>query len=105
MDTKAAFEKFMLDEMDLDVSVFRNEDPETSENWPYATTNAASSAVITVSFKAWCKAWTASRAAIEIPSSSDSEYWFEGTFQRMRYERDVEKAITSHGIRIKGKAE
>ena len=51
------------------------------------------------------QAWEASRSAIEIPSSSDSEYWFEGTFQRMRYERDVEKVITSHGIRIKGKTE
>lgn len=101
MDTKAAFEKFMLDEMDLDVSVFRNEDPDTSENWPYATTNAASSAVITVSFKAWCKAWQASRATIEINLPPEHYRVTDKAF----YSKEVIEAITSHGIRIKGRTE
>lgn len=83
MDTKAAFEKFREwwfapEQMEIRLNV--------AEGWGF-------------------KLWLASREAIEIPSSNDSEYWFEGTFQRMRYERDVEKAITSQGIRIKGKTE
>ncbi|MCL9644987.1 hypothetical protein L2090_21220 [Rahnella victoriana] len=76
MDTKAAFEKWYAE-----FTSFREMLPGDKE----------------IMFSSW----TASRAAIEIPSSSDSEYWFEGTFQRMRYERDVEKAITSHGIKVK----
>lgn len=79
MDTKAAFEKWYQREF-----FCREMSPGDKEI-------------------AW-RAWTESRATIEIPSSSDIEYWFEGAFQRMRYERDVEKAIGS-GIRIKGKTE
>lgn len=84
MDTKAAFEKWWKDE--------------------HEETCAGSFLGSTIKMVAH-QAWQQSRAVIAIPSSSDSEYWFEGTFQRMRYERDVEKAITSHGIRIKGKTE
>ncbi|RJT47213.1 hypothetical protein [Rahnella woolbedingensis] len=112
MDTKAAFEKFMLDELDLDVSGFRNEDPETSEEWPYAATNSESSTVITVAFKAWCKSWQASRAAIEIELPELAVDHDE----RLMVETSVEgafnlgvirsrQAITSHGIRIKGKTD
>lgn len=83
MDTKAAFEKWWKDEYsNLESSKYTDLVPHIKYGF--------------------FQAWQQSRAAIEIPSSSDSEYWFEGTFQRMRYERDVEKAIGS-GIRIKGK--
>jgi len=106
MDTKAEFEKFMLDELDLDVSGFRNEDPETAEEWPYAATNSESSTVITVAFKAWCKSWQASRAAIEIELDGDADHWDEPFCDGYRIATEAaEKAITSHGIRIKGKTE
>lgn len=85
MDTKAAFEKHMLE---VEKIIIGSSDP-----YPAGLE------------KTYWRIWQASREAIAIPSSSDSEYWFEGTFQHMRYERDVEKAITSHGIRIKGKTE
>lgn len=78
MDTKAAFEKWFDENMYLAGQCFCTE----SEK------------------RRMLKTWTASRSSIVIPSSSDSEYWFEGTFQRMRYERDVEKAIGS-GIKVK----
>lgn len=110
MDTKAAFEKFMLDELDLDVSVFRNEDPDTSEEWPYAATNSESSTAITVAFKAWCKAWQASRAEIEIELPEEMQEVvghdvIHGRVMANDMLRDCSKAITSHGIRIKGKTQ
>lgn len=49
-------------------------------------------------------AWQASRAAIEIdiPSSGDAEYWIDDVFQRVRFERDVEKAAIAAGLKVKG---
>ncbi|WP_426785850.1 hypothetical protein ACP3TB_21645 (plasmid) [Rahnella variigena] len=90
MDTKAAFEKWC------------SEKGYSTEQFHYG--NWAGKYKLESVRNKW-EGWKESREAIVIPSSSDSEYWFEGTFQRMRYERDVEKAITSHGIRIKGKTE
>lgn len=48
--------------------------------------------------------WQASRAAIEIdiPSSCDSEYWIDDVFQRVRFERDVEKSAIAAGLKVKG---
>ena len=51
------------------------------------------------------RAWQASRQAIElnVPSAcKDDSYFFEGTFQPLRYERDVERALSAAGLRIKG---
>lgn len=50
--------------------------------------------------------WQASREAIEvaIPAAAHeegSDYWFDDTFQPLRYERDVEKEIKRHGLKVK----
>lgn len=54
---------------------------------------------------AW-DAWQASREVIEIevPSSEHeegSDYWFDDTFQPLRYERDIEREIERHGLKVK----
>ncbi|MBV6817541.1 hypothetical protein KWG64_06250 [Rahnella sp. PD12R] len=89
MDTKAAFEKWFEPKLD------------------FMRRHGLGVTAIGRRRESQMEAWDASRNTLEIiiPATSDSEYWFEGTFQRMRYERDIEKAITSHGIRIKGKTE
>lgn len=95
MDTKAAFEKWLKEKMPTTYQhVFISEEDEMTNHFKASVLDMRTG-------------WDASRNALEIniPATSDSEYWFEGTFQRMRYERDVEKVITSHGIRIKGKTE
>lgn len=93
MDTKAAFEKFVIDH---DPSghctnlLAMNEDY-TSYLHPHVDI-------------AW-KAWTASRAAIEIelPDKLVAEdYWDSGYNCAVGH---CTVAITSHGIRIKGKTE
>lgn len=96
MDNKAAFEKWLKEERPTTYRyVFEVQEEDDEE-----MTNHFKASVLYMR-TGWDGAWQASRAAIEIPSSSDSEYWFEGEFQRMRYERDVEKAITSQGLTIK----
>ena len=50
------------------------------------------------------RAWQASRQVVElnIPSAcKDDSYFFEGTFQPLRYERDVERALSAAGLKIK----
>lgn len=52
---------------------------------------------------AW-KGWHAGRKAIEIEipaACADDEYFNDGVFQPMRYERDVERAIRAAGIKVK----
>ena len=52
------------------------------------------------------KAWTASRAAIEIElPDGDMHMTYSGHTKMMLPNLGVIKAITSHGIRIKGKTE
>lgn len=99
MDTKAAFEKHIREtyqypqlEMEPDDSPCAGEYVDTLRQTEY---------------EHWCKAWQASRAAIEIElpervkfcCSEEEECFFDGLIE------DVEKAITSHEIRIKGKTE
>lgn len=53
---------------------------------------------------AW-EAWRASREAVEVDlpaACADDEYFNDGVFQPMRYERDVERAICAAGIKVKG---
>lgn len=53
---------------------------------------------------AW-EAWQASRGAVEVDlpaACADDEYFNDGVFQPMRYERDVERAIRAAGIKVKG---
>lgn len=53
---------------------------------------------------AWM-AWQASREAVEVElpaACADDEYFNDGVFQPMRYERDVERAIRAAGIKVKG---
>lgn len=52
---------------------------------------------------AW-DAWQASREEeIELPGACvDDEYFNDGVFQPMRYERDVERAILAAGFKVKG---
>lgn len=38
---------------------------------------------------------------VDIPSSVDAEYWIDDIFQRVRYERDVEKAVIAAGLKMK----
>ena len=50
-------------------------------------------------------AWQASRSAIVLdipPALADDEYFIDGIFQPMRYERDVERAVIRAGLKIKG---
>lgn len=50
-------------------------------------------------------AWQASREAVEVglpAACADDEYFNDGVFQPMRYERDVERAIRAAGIKVKG---
>lgn len=94
MDTKAAFEKWLKEKMPTTYHhAFISEEDEMTNHFKASVLDMRTG-------------WNARGDTIEIdlPETSDSEYWFEGTFQRMRYERDVEKAIGS-GIRIKGKTE
>lgn len=42
----------------------------------------------------------AGRNEINLPLTSDDEYWFEGVFQHRRYERDVCKAIEQAGFKV-----
>ncbi|ECK3057347.1 hypothetical protein U2V64_003010 [Salmonella enterica] len=52
---------------------------------------------------AW-KGWQAGRKTIEIEipaACADDEYFNDGVFQPMRYERDVERAIRAAGIKVK----
>lgn len=52
---------------------------------------------------AW-KGWQAGRKTIEIEvpaACADDEYFIDGVFQPMRYERDVERAIIAAGIKVK----
>ena len=49
--------------------------------------------------------WKASRQAIEIDlpkACAGDEYFIDGVFQPMRYERDVERALSAAGLKIKG---
>ena len=51
------------------------------------------------------KAWQASRQAIEIDlpkACAGDEYFIDCVFQPMRYERDVERALSAAGLKIKG---
>lgn len=51
------------------------------------------------------EAWQASREAVEVElpaACADDEYFNDGVFQPMRYERDVERAIRAAGIKVKG---
>lgn len=51
------------------------------------------------------EAWQASRDAVEVElpaACADDEYFNDGVFQPMRYERDVERAIRAAGIKVKG---
>ncbi|WP_199257357.1 hypothetical protein [Pantoea sp. BAV 3049] len=53
---------------------------------------------------AWC-AWRASRTALafDLPAAcAEDEYFIDGVFQPMRYERDVERALKAAGISVKG---
>lgn len=53
---------------------------------------------------AWA-GWQASRDAVEVDlpaACADDEYFNDGVFQPMRYERDVERAIRAAGIKVKG---
>lgn len=97
MDTKAAFEKHIREtyqypqlEMEPDDSPCAGEYVDTLRQTEY---------------EHWCKAWQASRAAIEIelPRKVGSKSsWQDGPFM---FSDEVVEAITSHGIRIKGKTE
>lgn len=50
--------------------------------------------------------WQASRAAIEIELDGDADHWDDPFCDGYRIATEAaEKAITSHGIRIKGKTE
>lgn len=51
------------------------------------------------------RGWQASREAVEVDfpaACADDEYFNDGVFQPMRYERDVERAIRAAGIKVKG---
>lgn len=50
---RQAFEAWFCSEMDIDIRGFRNDDPSTNIEWPYAAVNRESSSVITTSYKAW----------------------------------------------------
>lgn len=106
MDTKTAFEKHIREtyqypqlEMEPDDSPCAGEYVDTLRQTEY---------------EHWCKAWQASRAAIEIElpqrQSLCASGYGDGYFvpsdagEGLEYDEVVE-AITSHGIRIKGKTE
>jgi len=84
MDTKAAFEKFRewwfaSEQMEIRLNV--------AEGWGF-------------------KLWLSSREAIEIDlPSGDMHLTYSGHHKLMFPGSEVVKAITSHGIRIKGKKE
>ena len=89
MDTKAAFEKWALSTYDLTESalVYRAYTNERTEN----------------AWRIWQESWYQSRAEIEIelPELVAGDYGHKYLFVA----RDVAEAITSHGIRIRGKME
>lgn len=39
---------------------------------------------------------------ISLPSTSNEDYWFDGTFQHRRYERDICKAVEAMGLKVLG---
>lgn len=98
MDTNAAFERHIREtyqypqlEMEPDDSPCAGEYVDTLRQ---------------IEYEHWCKAWQASRAEIEIelPCGEISPS-MHMTQRVMMNAKDVVKAITSHGIRIKGKTE
>lgn len=95
MDTKAAFEKWLKEKMpNLYHMAFIAEEDEMTNNFKASVFDMRT---------AWEAAWTASREAIEIelPELVAGDYGHKYLFVA----RDVFEAITSHGIRIKGKTE
>jgi len=103
MDTKAAFERFLQRK-----GISCEHWDATDESYGYVSEEA--DALLEV----WLESWTASRAAIEIElpqrqslcASGYGDGYFvpSSTGEGLEYDEVVE-AITSHGIRIKGKTE
>ncbi len=94
MDTKAAFEKFVIDHDPRGhcTNLLAMNEDSTKYLHPHVDI-------------AW-KAWTASRAAIEIDiknlENHPDDYFMDGYNDAIS---DVTDELTSHGIRIKGKTE
>ncbi|MFS7357599.1 hypothetical protein AB6896_01880 [Rahnella inusitata] len=98
MDTKAAFEKWLKEKMpNLYHMAFIAEEDEMTNHFKASVFDMRT---------AWEAAWTASRAAIEIElPDGDMHMTYSGHQKLMLPNLGVRKAITSHGIRIKGKTE
>lgn len=103
MDAKAAFEKHIREtyqypqlEMEPDDSPCTGEYVDTLRQTEY---------------EHWCKSWQASRAAIDIEREPEHEWMGEYPSHDSFLDgyangwNDCVDAITSHGIRIKGKSE
>ncbi|KAA5948185.1 LexA family transcriptional regulator [Pantoea sp. VH_25] len=43
-------------------------------------------------------------AIVDIPDVNSGEYWFDGVFQHLRYERDVYKVIEAAGLKGRSKS-
>ncbi|NMC25032.1 MAG: hypothetical protein GYA32_14930 [Serratia sp.] len=96
MDTKAAFEKWLKEKMpNLYHMAFIAEEDEMTNHFKASVFDMRT---------AWEAAWTASRAAIEIElPDGDMHMTYSGHQKLMLPNLGVRNAITSHGIRIKGK--
>lgn len=98
MNTKAAFEKWLKEKMpNLYHMAFIAEEDEMTNHFKASVFDMRT---------AWEAAWTASRAAIEI-ELPEGTGWASDPYNHGRNNgiNQCAKAITSHGIRIKGKTE
>ena len=101
MDTKAAFEKWLKEKMPTTYRYVFEVQEEDDEDM----TNHFKASVLDMR-TAWEGAWQASRAAIEIElPDGDMHMTYSGHQKLMLPNLGVRNAITSLGIRIKGKTE
>lgn len=78
----------------------------------WASANNAQSHLQALQRKGWLKIRRgASRgivitgsAIVDIPDVNSGEYWFDGVFQHLRYERDVYKVIEAAGLKGRSKS-
>jgi len=104
MDTKAAFDREAFEKFITDEAIKRN-----YQFMDNLFSKFGDGYAVTWVDMAWM-GWTASRAAIEIELPEIGKYYagkagYSRIYDIHGFERDSKDAITSHGIRIKGKTE
>lgn len=98
MDTKAAFDREAFEKAAAELAGYKTEfilSQRTGDDYEFGS-----------GLNAYWHFWKESRAAIEIELDGDADHWDDPFCDGYRIATEAaEKAITSHGIRIKGKTE